>query len=75
MLEMIPALLVVSGVAMTKLANIFMACFIAVVFVVAPTMVSAGGPIVRRGLDCRPDRLNVTYDLRPPFKYSRIAIS
>jgi hypothetical protein len=42
MLEMIPALLVVSGVAMTKLANIVMACFIAVVFVVAPTMVSAG---------------------------------
>jgi hypothetical protein len=42
MLEMIPAFLVVSGVTMTKLANIFMACFIAVVFVVAPTMVSAG---------------------------------
>ena len=44
MLEMISAFLVVfcSGVAMMKLANIFLACLIAVVSVVAPTVVSAG---------------------------------
>ena len=31
-----------NGLAITKLANIFLACLIAVMFVVAPTMVLAG---------------------------------
>jgi hypothetical protein len=44
--EKIPATILsakpLNGLAMTKLANIFLACLIAAVFVVVPTLVLAG---------------------------------